>query len=227
MRTPVVDYRQFRFSKLNTPEFGHLKYLSGWIVYFILYTLTELFIPSDNCFVVHSKLDDIIPFCEYFIVPYVLWYGLIVVSLTYFALYNPKNFKKLQIFITITQVVAMFIYIVWPSRQDLRPTEFARDNFFTDVVKLLYTIDTNTNVFPSLHVGYSLAMISIWVKEKSVAWYVKLFISVFCVLVCLSTAFIKQHSVLDGFAAIIMCAIIEVVLFKNYYREKLKLKKHG
>ena len=24
MRKPVVDYRQFRFSKLNDPEFSHL-----------------------------------------------------------------------------------------------------------------------------------------------------------------------------------------------------------
>jgi len=173
---------------------------------------------------VHHWLDDVIPFCEFFIVPYVLWYGLIVVTLTYFALYNPKNFKKLQIFITITQVVAMFIYIVWPSRQDLRPTEFARDNFFTDVVGLLYTIDTNTNVFPSLHVGYSLAMMSVWCKEDSAKWYAKLFISIFCITVCLSTAFVKQHSVLDGFASIIMCAVIEVILFKDYYKNLFKRK---
>lgn len=224
MRKPVVDYKNFRFSKITSPEYNHLLYLSGWIVYFILYTLTELFIPSDKCFVVHHHLDDVIPFCEFFIVPYVLWYGLIVITLTYFALYSPKNFKKLQIFITATQIIAMFIYIVWPSRQDLRPTEFARDNFFTDVVGLLYTIDTNTNVFPSLHVGYSLAMMSIWVKEKSVSWYVKLFISIFCITVCLSTAFVKQHSVLDGFASIIMCAVIEVILFKDYYLNLFKRK---
>ena len=97
--------------------------------------------------------------------------------------------------------------------------------FFTDVVKLLYTIDTNTNVFPSLHVGYSLAMMSIWVKEKTVSLYVKLFISLFCISVCLSTAFVKQHSVLDGFASIIMCAIIEVILFKDYYLNLFKKKK--
>ncbi len=224
MRKPVVDYKNFRFSKITSPEYNHLLYLSGWILYFTLYTLTELFIPSDKCFVVHHWLDDVIPFCEFFIVPYVLWYALIVVSLLYFALYNPKNFKKLQIFITATQIIAMFIYIVWPSRQDLRPTEFARDNFFTDVVGLLYTIDTNTNVFPSLHVGYSLAMMSIWVKEKSVSWYVKLFISIFCITVCLSTAFVKQHSVLDGFASIIMCAVIEVILFKDYYLNLFKKK---
>lgn len=224
MRKPVVNYKNFKFSKLNTPEFSHLLYLLGWVGYFTLYTLTEVFIPSDRCFVVHSKLDDLIPFCEYFVVPYVLWYALIVVSLLYFALYNVENFKKLQIFIIATQVIAMIIYIFFPNRQDLRPEEFTRDNFFTDIVGLLYTVDTNTNVFPSLHVAYSIAIASVWFKEKSAAWYVKWLICIFCVLVCLSTAFIKQHSVLDGFASIIMCAGIEVVLFWNYYKNLFKKK---
>lgn len=29
----IVDYRNFRFSKLNTPEFKHLKYLAYWPVF--------------------------------------------------------------------------------------------------------------------------------------------------------------------------------------------------
>ena len=52
MRKPVVDYRKFRFSKLNTPEFSHLKLLSGWIVYVILYLITENFIPEKECYIV-------------------------------------------------------------------------------------------------------------------------------------------------------------------------------
>ena len=47
MKQPVVDYRKFRFSKLNDPEFSHLKLLAGWLVYFLFYFLTENFIPYD------------------------------------------------------------------------------------------------------------------------------------------------------------------------------------
>ena len=49
MRKPVVDYREFRFSRLNEPRYAHLKLLAGWIVYFILYFLTENFIPAERC----------------------------------------------------------------------------------------------------------------------------------------------------------------------------------
>ena len=32
MKKPVVDYREFRLSRLNEPRFAHLKLLAGWIL---------------------------------------------------------------------------------------------------------------------------------------------------------------------------------------------------
>jgi len=144
MKKPVVDYRAFRPSKINDPAYAHLKLLLGWVGYLMLFFLTEKLIPAQECYPVHCWLDDLIPFCEYFVIPYVGWYVLIVVSLLYFALYNPKLFKGLMSFIIVTQVAAMFIYIVFPNRQDLRPLVFERDNVLTRIVGFLYTLDTNT-----------------------------------------------------------------------------------
>jgi membrane-associated phospholipid phosphatase len=220
MKKPVVDYRQFRFSKLNDPQFSHLKLLLGWLVYFVLYFLTENLIPIEKCHIIHSSLDDVIPFCEWFLIPYVLWYALIVFSLGYFALYNIDSFKKLQTFIIITQAVAMIIYILYPNYQNLRPTEFPRENFLTDIVSLLYTVDTNTGVFPSLHCAYSIGIASVWLKEKNVSWIFKVFIVVFVISICLSTMFIKQHSALDFFGAIPVCILAEILVFKVFYRKK-------
>ena len=186
--------------------------------------LTENLIPPENCHIIHSPLDDMIPFLEIFVIPYVLWYGLIVFSLTYFAMYNIDSFKKLQTFIMITQGLAMIVYIVYPSMQDLRPTEFANQNIFTDMIGFLYSFDTNTGVFPSLHVAYSVGIASVWLKEKDASWVLRISIAVFCLLVCASTVFIKQHSILDAFGAIPVCIIAEAVLYGKYWRDKFKLK---
>ena len=220
MKTPVVDYRQFRFSKLGTPQFSHLKLLIGWIGYFILYFLTENLIPVENCHVIHSFLDDIIPFCEWFLLPYVFWYLLIVISLVYFALYDVDNFKKLQVFIIITQICAMIVYILYPNCQNLRPTEFPRDNFLTDCIGFLYTVDTNTGVCPSLHCAYSIGIASVWLKAKNVSKLWKAFVLVAVILICLSTMFIKQHSALDFFAALPVCLLAEILVFKVFYKQK-------
>lgn len=221
MRKPVVDYRNFRLHKLNDPQFSHLKLLAGWIFYFLAYILTENLIPYDKCTVIHCKLDDLVPFCEYFVIPYVGWYLLVAGSLLYFALYNIKSFENLQKYIIITQVVAMAVYIIFPNRQDLRPAAFARDNVFTRIVGLLYTLDTSTNVCPSLHVAYSIGLASVWTKEKGVHWAFKTFMVVAVILVCLSTVFLKQHSAVDGFAAMVVCLFAEWVVYrKKPEREK-------
>ena len=213
MKQPVVDYREFRLSKLNEPEFAHLKLLLGWVAYFVLYFLTENLIPADQCHPVHCRLDDLIPFCEYFVIPYVGWYLLIVVSLGYFLLYNIENFKRLQTYIIITQAVAMVIYILYPTRQDLRPETFRNTNIFTWIIGLLYRFDTNTGVCPSLHVAYSIGIASTWLRDRSASVVWKVFVTVFVIFVCLSTMFIKQHSAIDVFAAIPVCLLAEYLVF--------------
>lgn len=222
MKKPVVDYRQFRLSKLNDPQFAHLKLLLGWVVYFLFYFLTENFIPVENCHVIHSALDDRIPFNEFFFIPYCFWYLLIVISLGYFALYSVENFKNLQTFIIITQVVAMTVYILYPSVQNLRPTEFARDNFFTWLAGIIYTFDTPTGVCPSLHVAYSLGIGSCWLKEKSASKLWKGFVVFSVILISLSTAVVKQHSVVDIAAALPVGLLAEILVFGKYWKNKLR-----
>jgi len=221
MKKPVVDYRNFRLSKITTPEYSHLLLLLGWVGYFLLYMLTENLIPAEKCHPIHIWLDDIIPFHEIFVIPYVFWYLLIVVSLGYFLLYDVRQFRNLQTYIIITQVVAMAVYIIYPSRQDLRPTQFPRDNFLTDIIALIYSFDTNTGVFPSLHVAYSLGIASVWLKEKTAHPLWKAFVVVAVALICMSIAFVKQHSAADFFAALPVCLLAEILVFgKSYYRKK-------
>ena len=216
MKPRAVEYRNFHFSKLNTREFSHLKLLFGWVGYFILYFLTEALIPVSRCTPVHCFLDDWIPFWEWFVIPYVLWYGLVAGSLLYFALYDIGAFRKLSTYLIITQAVAMAAYILLPSRQDLRPSVFPRENLLTAAIGLLYRIDTNTNVCPSLHVAYSLGIGSTWLRQDIPRGW-KGALCLFVLLICLSTAFIKQHSVVDGLAALPLCLFAEWFVF---YRKK-------
>ena len=213
MKKPVIDYRQLRLHNLTSPRYAHLLLLSGWLVYFALYFLTENLIPAEVCHSIHSVVDDRIPFCEWFLIPYFGWYGLIVFSLGYFLLYDIRDFKRLQIYIMITQAVAMVCYILIPTRQDLRPEVFANNNLLTGGVQLLYAFDTNTGVCPSLHVAYSLGIASVWVKRKESRPETKALIVVSVVLICLSTMFIKQHSFVDVVAAIPVGLLAEAVVF--------------
>ena len=219
----MVDYRQFRLSRMGEPQFAHVKLWLTWLVYFALYFLTENLIPAEKCHVIHCFLDDIIPFNEFFLIFYGGWYVLVVGSLLYYFLYDVRRFRQLDLYIFITQMVAMACYILFPSRQDLRPEVFPRENFFTWILGLIYTFDTNTGVCPSLHVAYSLAIVSVVLKDEYLKKPLKLFVTVFSILVCLSTAFVKQHSVVDILAALPVVLLGEILIYgKTYWLPKLR-----
>lgn len=223
MKRQKVDYHGFRLSRINEPQFRHLWLLGTWLIYFALYFLTENLIPAERCHVMHCVLDDWIPFNEYFLIFYTGWYLLVFGSVAYYLIYDVKRFRELDLYIFVTQMVAMFFYIVLPSRQDLRPETFPRENFFTWVMGLIYTFDTDTGVCPSLHVAYSWAIFNVMVKDEHLAKWFKVFLGLFAVMVCLSTSFVKQHSFLDIFAAIPVVLLGEILIYgKSYWLPRLR-----
>ena len=222
MKRAMVDYRQFRLKRINEPQFAHAKLWLTWLVYFALYFLTENLIPAEKCHVMHCFLDDLIPFNEYFLIFYTGWYLLVAGSLLYYFFYDVGRFRELDLYIFVTQMAAMACYIFFPSRQDLRPEVFPRENFFTWVMGLIYTFDTNTGVCPSLHVAYSLAIVSVILKDTELKKATKVLVTVFSILVCLSTAFVKQHSVVDFLAALPVVLLGEILIYgKAYWAPKL------
>ena len=102
--------------------------------------------------------------------------------------------------------VFLIISTIYPNGQILRPTEFARDNIFVDMVRHLYEGDTPTNIFPSIHaynsIGVHLAVRnSERLKKNRLAQHGTFVLSV---LIILSTMFLKQHSILDVIGAIVL-----------------------
>ena len=192
---------------------SHLWLLLGWPVYFALYVLTENLIPAEACHLIHCALDDLIPFCEYFAVFYVGWYVLLAGSLLLFGLRRPECFVRLQTYIIIVQILATLAFLVYPSRQDLRPESFPRMNLLSAIMGLIYAVDTPTGVCPSLHVAISVGIASVWLRADSVNAWVKMSVTVFCIMVCLSVCFVKQHSVVDILAAIPVCLTAEWLVF--------------
>lgn len=223
MTRQPYDYSGFSLKKLNEPRFAHVKLLGGWLAYFALYFLTENLIPAERCHPIHCALDDLIPFNEYFLFFYVGWYFLVFGALAYTLFYDVEAFKKVQIFIMITQAVAMLCYIVWPSRQDLRPEVFERENILTALMGFIYAFDTSTGVCPSLHVAYSLGILSVGLKDRRLAPVWKIALTLFVLGVCAAVCFVKQHSAVDVFAALPVCLLAEILLYgRDYWLPKLK-----
>lgn len=213
--TIPVDLRQLRLRKINEPEYRHFKLLLYWPIYGLLFLFVERFYPVQSYFSVWCPLDDRIPFLELFLIPYLFWFVYLVGMLLYSALYDPACFRKLMYEIMITYTCAILVYLIWPTCQNLRPETFERDNFLTWFMGNFYRMDTNTNVCPSIHVLGSLAVMNAGLHCQRLSkkrW--KIGFPVAAVLICVSTVFVKQHSVLDVLAALPVALVAYLVVYK-------------
>lgn len=215
----MADYKGFRLNKLNTPQFSHVKLLLFWPVFFLLFQFAEQLYHPDSYYIMHCSLDDIIPFCEWFLIAYLFWFVYLAgaVALTFFT--RPDVFRRLMRFIILTYSISLLVYLVFPTCQHLRPLAFQRDNLLTSITAFVYQFDTNTNVCPSMHViGSIAAMLAFWECEpfNKPGWRAANVAA--AVLVCLSTVFMKQHSALDVLAALPLCLLGQFLFFRRQGR---------
>ena len=194
-------------------------------LYFICFFAIEKIIVDDYYVCYLPFLDDLIPFCEWFAIPYVLWYPYMVAVGVTLLIYDSKEFMRFIILLMGSMHLCLVICVFFPNGQNLRPETFARDNVLTRLMATLYAADTNTNVLPSMHVIGSLATnAGVWRSKHKILRtpYVKTASLVLCILICLATCFVKQHSALDGIAAIILFVPLYLLIYKYdlLYRKK-------
>ena len=173
--------------------------------------------------VVHCFIDDMIPFCEFFVVPYLSWHALIVIVVFYTLVNETENFRNLMKYFILTFVVTLVIYLVYPTCLELRPEVFPRENIFTEVVRFVYWVDTPTNVCPSLHIIGSLGLLFVsWDTRGKDSTLKKVFMALAVLIICLSTMFMKQHSFVDIMVAIPISFIGWVLCFREKEIEKIE-----
>ena len=119
------------------------------------------------------------------------------------------------IFLMTGMTVFLFISTIYPNGQLLRPESFTRDNIFVHIVQKLYTTDTPTNLFPSIHVYNSLGIYFSLRHSKKIQKHkwIKYAALVLTICIILSTMFIKQHSVFDVFTAFALAAFMYSVCY--------------
>ena len=201
---------------LKKEKYKHVFLLLYWPFYGLAFLILERF-SNLTYHTVECALDRKIPFCEFFLPAYFFWFIFMFWIVAYGFFFDIPSFEKCSKFIMITYTITVIIYIVFPTKQCLRPDEFARDNFLVSIAKGLYAFDTNTNVCPSIHILGSLATtFTAWHSKRysTFGWRTAFFIM--NLLVCASTVFMKQHSVIDVAAAL----LISFAAYPFVYRRK-------
>lgn len=197
-----------------------LRYLWFLPVYILAFILIERVNIGAQYHEVHMFLDDLIPFNEYFVVPYLSWHVLTFVVIAYLLLRDRGVYRRLMMFFIVASILCFVIFLAYPSYQDLRPDTFERSNFFTWIVSLIYAMDTPTNVCPSMHVIGSLGLLfAVLETKEDMRMPVKTLLAMLVVFICASTMFLKQHSVVDVVVAMPVSFLAWAASFVDYTPE--------
>ena len=198
-------------------KYGHVLLIMYVPVYLIGFFLMERWVPETaDYWVSYCFLDDLIPFNDWFIIPYCLWYPLLFAAGFWLLLRDVQGFKLYMYCMIVGFTASIIFCLIFPNGQDLRPEVFPRENLLTDMVALIYAADTNTNVLPSVHAeGAIFAAMGICTTKSVKSMLVKVAAVVIAGVICMSTCFVKQHSALDVAAAVVLCLIIYSIVRIN------------
>lgn len=213
------------FTKLYN-NYKHLLLLLYFPIYLAWFAFLEKSVTK-HYHIVHMNIDDYIPFCEYFIVPYLLWFAYIAVVILYMGFKDKQEFIKMCAFLFTGMTVFLVVSTVFPNGHLLRPSSFARDNIFTQLCAMLYQADTATNLFPSIHVYNSIGVhLAIANSRKTrTNSVVRLLSGILMVSIILSTVFLKQHSMFDVITGLLMALIMHFVVYvRNWGNAKKQVR---
>ncbi len=186
-----------------------------WALYLVFYLpwffwLEKNVTADSEFFDVSTKLDEYIPFCEYFIIPYYLWFIFVVAVWVFLCLKDRKEFYQFISMLYIGMTSCLLIYTLFPNGQTLRVPIDPDKNFCSWLVWNLHQSDTSTNVFPSLHVYNSLVCTIALLKSKHTknVPVLRAGAVILTALICLATVFLKQHSFVDAIGSFMLFGIL-------------------
>lgn len=195
------------------------KHVIPLLIFMVVYLCWFAWLEQDvtKYTVIHMALDDIIPFCEVFIIPYLLWFLYVAAVVVFLMLKNKQEYYKVCIFLMTGMTVFLIISTLWPNGHQLRPAMMPRDNIFSSLVSMLWRTDTPTNLWPSIHVYNSLGahFAVMHSRELENKKGLKIASLVLAVSIILSTMLIKQHSVFDVVTGLLLGVVMYVVVYRK------------
>jgi len=213
--------------------FNKYKHGIPMIAYMIVYLVWFKWLEQTNTknfWLIHLGVDDYIPFCEVFIIPYLLWFVYVAAVVIYLFLKDKQEYYRTCSFLVTGMTLFLIISTFWPNGHNLRPAVLSRDNAFTSLVAMLWKTDTPTNLWPSIHVFNSLGAhfgIIHCKKLMESKWGGRIHLAsgLLALSIILSTMFLKQHSVFDVVTALALGAVMYAAVYKREWLQAGKAQR--
>jgi membrane-associated phospholipid phosphatase len=123
-----------------------------------------------------------------------------------------RAFIRYAAFIIAGFSISLTICMIWPNCQLLRPSVVDTSTLCGWLVNAIYSADTPTNVLPSMHVVGCMAVLAVMFDSKYLK-KVRIPAVIIAAAICAATVFVKQHSILDVFAALALSLVLYLIIY--------------
>lgn len=185
----------------------------------IFYQIGKVF-SANEAFLIHSSLDDKIPYLSFFIIFYIIWYFLLVLFPLFIVRHSEDKFYQYNLCILINAVVSLMVFLLFPTQ--IPRYVITGNGIFDSIVKAIYYFDTPTVCLPSLHASVCFIVIYFCIFTKEMPNKYRVLFSMLSVLIILSTLFVKQHVVYDVALSFIITLIVYFIVSKFNLKEIFK-----
>ena len=138
-----------KLSQLRSRCRPHLWYQLYWVVYLIWFFWLDLTVTAPK-YILHSPLDDLIPFNEWFVLPYCSWFLLLAGVTAALWWCDTASYDKLCLTMFSGMTFCLIVYMILPNGLELRPAveTLGRDNPALRIMQLLWKADAAVNLHP-------------------------------------------------------------------------------
>ena len=109
-----------KLSQLRSRCRPHLWYQLYWVVYLIWFFWLDLTVTAPK-YILHSPLDDLIPFNEWFVLPYCSWFLLLAGVTAALWWCDTASYDKLCLTMFSGMTFCLIVYMILPNGLELRP----------------------------------------------------------------------------------------------------------
>ena len=187
------------------PLYAVIPLIGSFLINSVVYSTTMALCADLPHYDFTTDLDRMVPFVPWFVYIYFLSFPFWAVNYILIGRGEKKQFYQFLTADLSSRMVCLFFFVFVPTT-NVRP-EVTGISFADNLMRMLYSIDQPTNLFPSIHCLMSwFCFIGIKDRTDIPVWY-KSFSCVFAILIFISTQVTKQHYLIDIAGGVLLAEV--------------------
>ena len=184
------------------PRYAVICYLYFWAIDFLVFYGTRPILPYLPSHSLSTPLDEMIPVRSAWIVVYVAAFATWFITIAWIMPESKRHAYRLCGAYTIIMIASLICFLAYPVT--IQRPEITEGGVFNDLLRLIYSLDSPTDLCPSLHVVLNYVCWRCTLDCRKIPKWYQWFNLVCLILVCFSILFVKQHFIADIFVALVI-----------------------